>query len=97
MLGGQVTVAIIVAVMFIIFFKIIGLPLCSYAGCYCWYFKSGSLFGQLLSHASCPSIGLDCWASHALKVVIVFIVEQTIEGRFVSTIDFGKSIKHPSH
>ena len=40
---GQVTVAIIVAVMFMIFFKIIGFTLCGYAGGYCWYFKSGSL------------------------------------------------------
>ena len=42
---GQVTVAIIVAVMFMIFFKIIGLRYAVTLGGYCWYSKSCSLSG----------------------------------------------------
>ena len=68
---GQVTVAIIVAIMFIIFFKIIDLR---YA----------------------VTLGVTAGPIMLLKVIVVFIVEQTIEGRFVSPLILGSQLNiHP--
>ena len=63
---GQVTVAIIVAVMFMIFFKIIGLRYAVTLGVTAGILNLVPYLGSF-SHVSCLSIGLDCWASHAFE------------------------------
>ena len=74
---GQITVAVIVAIMFIIFFKIIGLR-------------------SFLAMIPALVLGLIAGPVMLLKVIIVFIVEQTIEGRFVSPLIIGSQLNiHP--
>ncbi len=41
-------------------------------------------------------LGLVAGPEMFIKVLIVFAVEQTIEGRFVSPFGFGKPVKYPS-
>ena len=92
---GQVTVAIIVAVMFIIFFKIIGLQVCGYAGVTAGILNLVPYLGSFLP-CFLLSIGRLLDQSCFLKVIIVFIVEQTIEGRFVSPLILGSQLNiHP--
>jgi len=79
---GQVTVAIIVAVMFMIFFKIIGLRYAVTLGVTAGILNLVPYLGSFL--AMLPAL------------VIVFIVEQTIEGRFVSPLILGSQLNiHP--
>jgi len=79
---GQVTVAIIVAVMFIIFFKIIGLRYAVTLGVTAGILNLVPYLGSFL--AMLPAL------------VFVFIVEQTIEGRFVSPLILGSQLNiHP--
>ena len=77
---GQVTVAIIVAVMFIIFFKIIGPRYAVTLGITAGILNLVPYLGSFPSHVACSGFGFDCRTSDAFKVIIVFIVEQTIEG-----------------
>ena len=90
---GQITVAIIVAFMFMILFKIIGLrygvTLAVVAGVLNLVPYLGSFLPALV-------LGLIAGPVMLLKVIIVFIVEQTIEGRFVSPLILGSQLSiHP--
>lgn len=92
---GQITVAIVVAIMFIIFFKIIGLR---------YAVTLGSLqdlelipyLGSFLAMLPALVLGLVAGPEMFIKVLIVFAVEQTIEGRFVSPLVLGSQLNiHP--
>ena len=93
---GQVTVAIIVAIMFIIFFKIIGLRYAVTLGITAGILNLVPYLGSFLAMLPALVLGLIAGPVMLLKVIIVFIVEQTIEGRFVSPLILGSQLNiHP--
>ena len=93
---GQITVAIIVAIMFIIFFKIIGLRYAVTLGITAGVLNLIPYLGSFLAMIPALVLGLIAGPVMLLKVIIVFIVEQTIEGRFVSPLILGSQLNiHP--
>ena len=79
-----------------IFFKIIGLRYAVTLGVTAGILNLVPYLGSFLAMLPALVLGLIAGPVMLLKVVIVFIVEQTIEAVCLS-IDFGKSIKHPSY
>ena len=93
---GQITVAVIVAIMFIIFFKIIGLRYAVALGVTAGVLNLVPYLGSFLAMLPALVLGLIAGPVMLLKVIIVFIVEQTIEGRFVSPLVLGSQLNiHP--
>lgn len=93
---GQVTVAIIVAIMFIIFFKVIGLRYAVTLGVTAGILNLIPYLGSFLAMLPALVLGLIAGPIMLLKVIVVFIVEQTIEGRFVSPLILGSQLNiHP--
>ena len=93
---GQITVAVIVAIMFIIFFKIIGLRYAVALGVTAGVLNLVPYLGSFLAMLPALVLGLIAGPVMLLKVIIVFIVEQTIEGRFVSPLILGSQLNiHP--
>ena len=93
---GQITVAVIVAIMFIIFFKIIGLRYAVTLGISAGVLNLVPYLGSFLAMIPALVLGLIAGPVMLLKVIIVFIVEQTIEGRFVSPLILGRQLNiHP--
>jgi len=93
---GQVTVAIIVAFMFMIFFKIIGLRYGVTLAVVAGVLNLVPYLGSFLAMLPALVLGLIAGPIMLLKVIIVFIVEQTIEGRFVSPLILGSQLSiHP--
>ena len=93
---GQITVAVIVAIMFIIFFKIIGLRYAITLGITAGILNLVPYLGSFLAMLPALVLGLIAGPVMLLKVIIVFIVEQTIEGRFVSPLILGSQLNiHP--
>lgn len=93
---GQITVAFAVAVMFMIGYSIIGLQyglaIAFFAGILNIIPYVGSFFGMV------PAIivGFVHSPMMLLQVLIVFVIEQTIEGRILSPLILGNSLKmHP--
>ena len=93
---GQITVAVIVAIMFIILFKIIGLRYAVTLGITAGFLNLVPYLGSFLAMIPALVLGLIAGPVMLLKVIIVFIVEQTIEGRFVSPLILGSQLSiHP--
>lgn len=93
---GQITVAIIVAFMFMIFFKIIGLRYGVTLAVVAGALNLVPYLGSFLAMLPALILGLIAGPVMLLKVIIVFIVEQTIEGRFVSPLILGSQLRiHP--
>ena len=93
---GQITVAVIVAIMFIILFKIIGLRYAVTLGITAGFLNLVPYLGSFLAMIPALILGLIAGPVMLLKVIIVFIVEQTIEGRFVSPLILGSQLNiHP--
>ena len=93
---GQITVAVIVAIMFIIFFKIIGLRYAVALGVTAGVLNLVPYLGSFLAMIPALVLGLIAGPVMLLKVIIVFIPEQTIEGRFVSPLILGSQLNiHP--
>ena len=93
---GQIKVAVIVAIMFIIFFKIIGLRYAVALGVTAGILNLVPYLGSFLAMIPALVLGLIAGPVMLLKVIIVFIVEQTIEGRFVSPLILGSQLNiHP--
>ena len=93
---GQITVAVIVAIMFIILFKIIGLRYAVTLGITAGILNLVPYLGSFLAMIPALVLGLIAGPVMLLKVIIVFIVEQTIEGRFVSPLILGSQLNiHP--
>ena len=93
---GQITVAVIVAIMFIFFFKIIGLRYAVTLGITAGVLNLVPYLGSFLAMIPALVLGLIAGPVMLLKVIIVFIVEQTIEGRFVSPLILGSQLNiHP--
>ena len=93
---GQVTVAIIVAIMFIIFFKIIGLRYAVTLGVTAGVLNMVPYLGSFLAMIPALILGIIAGPFMLVKVILVFIIEQTIEGRFVSPLVLGSQLDiHP--
>lgn len=93
---GQVTVAIIVALMFSIFFSIIGLSYPVTLGILAGFLNLIPYLGSFLAMIPAVILGLVAGPLMLVKVLIVFMVEQTIEGRFVTPLIIGSSLNiHP--
>ncbi|HFU3984864.1 TPA: AI-2E family transporter [Streptococcus suis] len=93
---GQVTVAIIVALMFSIMFSIIGLSYPITLGLMAGFLNLIPYLGSFLAMIPAVILGLIAGPVMLIKVLIVFMVEQTIEGRFVTPLIIGSSLNiHP--
>ncbi|MDQ0222515.1 AI-2E family transporter [Streptococcus moroccensis] len=93
---GQVTVATIVAIMFSILFSIVGLDYAVTLGVLAGVLNMVPYLGSFLAMIPALLVALIDGPSMFIKVIIVFIIEQTIEGRFVSPLIIGSSLKiHP--
>ncbi|HFI0173919.1 TPA: AI-2E family transporter [Streptococcus suis] len=93
---GQVTVAIIVALMFSVMFSIIGLSYPITLGVMAGFLNLIPYLGSFLAMIPAVILGLIAGPVMLIKVLIVFMVEQTIEGRFVTPLIIGSSLNiHP--
>ncbi|KRL94774.1 permease [Levilactobacillus hammesii DSM 16381] len=93
---GQLIVAFIVAVLFYVGFMIIGLRFALLLGIIAGVLNLVPYLGSFL--AMVPAVVVAAFISPwmLVKVLIVFIVEQTLEGRFISPLVLGSSLKiHP--
>ena len=93
---GQIIVAISVSIMFSIGLSIIGLrnaiPIAILAG----LFNLIPYLGSFLAFILAAILGIMISPLMFVKVVIVFIIEQTIEGRLISPLVLGSQLKiHP--
>lgn len=93
---GQVTVAIIVALMFSVMFSLIGLSYPITLGIMAGFLNLIPYLGSFLAMIPAVILGLIAGPVMLIKVLIVFMVEQTIEGRFVTPLILGSSLSiHP--
>ncbi|MCP1639071.1 putative PurR-regulated permease PerM [Streptococcus gallinaceus] len=93
---GQVTVAAIVAFMFSILFTIIGLKYPLTLGVMAGFLNLIPYLGSFLAMIPAVVLGLIAGPFMLIKVLIVFMVEQTVEGRFVTPLIIGSSLSiHP--
>ncbi|MEG3225713.1 AI-2E family transporter [Streptococcus suis] len=93
---GQVTVAIIVALMFSVMFSIIGLSYPITLGVVAGFLNLIPYLGSFLAMIPAVILGLIAGPIMLIKVLVVFMIEQTIEGRFVTPLIIGSSLSiHP--
>ncbi|HEL2246979.1 TPA: AI-2E family transporter [Streptococcus suis] len=93
---GQVTVAIIVALMFSVMFSIIGLSYPITLGVMAGFLNLIPYLGSFLAMIPAVILGLIAGPTMLIKVLVVFMIEQTIEGRFVTPLIIGSSLSiHP--
>ncbi|HEM4415137.1 TPA: AI-2E family transporter [Streptococcus suis] len=93
---GQVTVAIIVALMFSVIFSIIGLSYPITLGVMAGFLNLIPYLGSFLAMIPAVILGLIAGPIMLIKVLVVFMIEQTIEGRFVTPLIIGSSLSiHP--
>lgn len=93
---GQVTVAFAVAVMFIIGFSIIGLKYSVALGILAGFLNLIPYVGSALATIPAIILALVDGPKMLVAVIIVFILEQTIEGKFVSPLVLGSQLEiHP--
>ena len=89
---GQVTVAIVVAIMFCIMFKIVGLRYGMTFGIMAGFLNMVPYLGSFLAMVPVVIMGLVQGPAMLIKVLIIFVIEQTIEGRFVSPLVLGNKL-----
>lgn len=93
---GQITVASIVALMFAILFSIVGLDFAVTLAILAGVLNLVPYLGSFLAMIPALLVALVAGPGMLVKVIIVFIIEQTIEGRFVTPLIIGSSLKiHP--
>ena len=93
---GQLTVAFAVAVMFIIGFSAVGLDFAVTLGVIAGFLNLIPYLGSFLAMVPVVFLALVAGPMMVLKVAIVFIIEQTIEGRVVSPLVLGSQLEvHP--
>ncbi|MBL1226458.1 AI-2E family transporter [Enterococcus sp. BWR-S5] len=93
---GQLTVAFAVAVMFIIGFSVIGLEYSITLGIIAGFLNLIPYLGSFLAMIPAVFLGIVGGPVLLIKVLIVFIIEQTIEGRVVSPLVLGSQLDvHP--
>lgn len=93
---GQVTVAFAVAILFMIGFSIIGLEYSITLGILAGFMNLIPYVGSALATIPAIIIALVDGPKMLVYVIIVFILEQFIEGRFVSPLVLGSQLNiHP--
>lgn len=93
---GQVTVAIVVGIMFSILFTIIGLPYAVTFGITAGFLNMIPYLGSFLAMVPVVILALVDGPLMLVKVAVVFTIEQTIEGRFVTPLVLGSKLNiHP--
>ncbi|WP_071131303.1 AI-2E family transporter [Enterococcus timonensis] len=93
---GQLVVAVTVAIMFIIGFSIIGLDYAVTFGVLAGFLNLIPYLGSFLAMIPAVFLALVAGPFMVLKVAIVFVIEQTLEGRFVSPLVLGSQLNiHP--
>lgn len=93
---GQMTVAFAVAVMFIIGFSIIGLDYAITLGIIAGFLNLIPYLGSFLAMIPAVFLGIVGGPVLLIKVLIVFVIEQTIEGRVISPLVLGSQLSiHP--
>jgi predicted PurR-regulated permease PerM len=93
---GQLTVAFAVAVMFIIGFSFIGLDYAITIGITAGILNLIPYLGSFLAMIPAVFLGIVGGPFLLVKVLIVFVVEQTIEGRVISPLVLGSQLDiHP--
>ncbi|MDN5447031.1 MAG: AI-2E family transporter, partial [Lactococcus lactis] len=94
---GQVLVAIAVAIMFMIGLPIIGLRYAVALAITAGFLNLVPFLGSFLAAIPMVIVGLAIGGPLMLvKVIIVLIIEQTLEGRFISPLVLGKQMSiHP--
>lgn len=93
---GQVTVAFVVGIMFSILFTIIGLPYAVTFGITAGFLNMIPYLGSFLAMVPVVILALVEGPLMLAKVAVVFTIEQTIEGRFVTPLVLGSKLNiHP--
>lgn len=93
---GQLTVALSVAIMFIIGFSLIGLDYSVTLGILAGFLNLVPYIGSAMAMIPALLLALVSGPTMLVKVIIVFSLEQVIEGRFVSPLVLGSQLKiHP--
>ncbi|EOH98870.1 permease [Enterococcus moraviensis ATCC BAA-383] len=93
---GQLTVAFAVAVMFIIGFSFIGLDYAITLGITAGFLNLIPYLGSFLAMVPAIFLGIVGGPVLLVKVLIVFVIEQTIEGRVISPLVLGSQLDiHP--
>ncbi|WP_297079785.1 AI-2E family transporter [uncultured Enterococcus sp.] len=93
---GQLTVAFLVAVIFMILFSIIGLDYAITLGIVAGALNLIPYLGSFLAMVPAVFLGIVGGPILLVKVLIVFVVEQTIEGRLISPLVLGSQLSiHP--
>lgn len=93
---GQLTVAFAVAIMFMIGFSVIGLEYAVTFGVLAGFLNLIPYLGSFLAMVPVVFLAIVSGPIMVLKVLIVFVVEQTIEGRVVSPLVLGSQLNiHP--
>jgi len=93
---GQLTVAFAVAIMFIIGFSIIGLDYSVTLGVVAGFLNLIPYLGSFLAMVPAIFLGIVAGPVMLVKVLVVFVIEQTIEGRLISPLVLGNELSvHP--
>ncbi|MEI5989116.1 AI-2E family transporter [Enterococcus crotali] len=93
---GQLTVAFAVAVMFILGFSFIGLDYAITLGITAGFLNLIPYLGSFLAMVPAIFLGIVGGPILLVKVLVVFVIEQTIEGRVISPLVLGSQLDiHP--
>lgn len=93
---GQLTVAFAVAILFIVGFSLIGLDYAITLGILAGFLNLIPYLGSFLAMIPAVFLGIVGGPVLLLKVAIVFVIEQTIEGRVISPLVLGNQLSiHP--
>ncbi len=93
---GQLTVAFAVGVMFMIGFSVIGLDYSITLGIMAGFLNLIPYLGSFIAMIPALILGLVAGPAMLIKIIIVFAIEQTIEGRVVSPLVLGSQLDiHP--
>lgn len=93
---GQVTVAIVVAILFSIMFSIIQLRYATTLAIIAGILNMVPYLGSFLAMIPAFILAMVAGPIMVVKVAVVFMIEQTIEGRFVTPLVIGSKLNiHP--
>lgn len=93
---GQLTVAFAVAIMFMIGFSLIGLDYAITLGIVAGFLNLIPYLGSFLAMVPAVFLGIVGGPVLLVKVLVVFVIEQTIEGRLISPLVLGNQLSiHP--
>ena len=93
---GQLTVAFAVAIMFMVGFILIGLDYAITLGIAAGFLNLIPYLGSFLAMVPAVFLGIVGGPVLLVKVLVVFVIEQTIEGRLISPLVLGNELSiHP--